>query len=181
LTPDLLDVWTDPDTAMEVVGTSLGIFRGRDVSATKILATDASLRDTLFNVLLALVDGGALEKRPCGGGRDAFRWRRDINAKEAWTGGAVPEPPIQLAEAIPGPRLRPSGRPQPVVQAALLVVPALSCLLAVLLFVWLGHAAALAIAAALVVVGIAGLVRRVPFAGAWTIGIIAAGLLVRLS
>ena len=61
------------------------------------------------------------------------------------------------------------------------MIPALSCLLAVLVFVWLGHTAALAIAAVLVALGIAGLVRRVPFAGAWTIGIIAAGLLVRLS
>ena len=188
LTPDLLDVWTDPDTAMEIVGTSLGLFRGQDLSPTKILAADAHLRDTLLNVLVVLVDGGALEKRPCGGERDAFRWRPDItggdavSGSEASAGRAAPAAPKrQLAEAPPGPRPPRRGRPQPVVQAGLLLIPALSCLLAILVFVLLGHAAALAVAAALVVVGIAGVVRRVPFAGAWTIGVLAAGLLVRLS
>ena len=98
LTPDLLDVWTDPDTAMEIVGTSLGVFRYQNSTTANTLATDASLRNTLSNVLLALVDGGALEKRPCGGGRDAFRWRRDSNEADA-AAAPLPQPPSQLAEA----------------------------------------------------------------------------------
>ena len=83
LTTDLLEVWTDPDTAMEAVGTNLGIFDEDGPSPAKTLAADERLRNTLFDVLLSLVEGGALEMRPCGGGRHAFRWRQDMCAAAA--------------------------------------------------------------------------------------------------
>jgi hypothetical protein len=53
--------------------------------------------------------------------------------------------------------------------------------LALLAFVWLDHTLALATAVVLVLVGVVGLVRRVPFAGFWTVGVILASLLFRLS
>ena len=48
-------------------------------------------------------------------------------------------------------------------------------------YLTLDRAAALVVAAALAAGGIAGVTRRVRFAGAWTVGILIAGLLVRLS
>ena len=77
VTTDLLSEWTDPDTAMEAVGNSLGVF-DRGPSAVRVLHGDARLRDALYDVLLRLVDGGALETRACADGRYAFRWRADL-------------------------------------------------------------------------------------------------------
>jgi hypothetical protein len=213
LTTDLLSVWTDPDTAMEAVGTNLGIFDDRVSSPTKVLATDTRLRDTLFHVLLSLVEGGALEMRPCGGGRHAFRWREDVLQEDtvqeereedvpgpspapdpasvptpdptpAPTPDPVPVPPAsvdtsRVAEiSVPDAR---QGSPRPIAQAPLLVVPALSCLLAILVSLWFDGAVASVTLGALVLAGLVGLIRRVPFAGAWTLGLVVAGLLVRFS
>ena len=72
-----LSVWTDPDTAMHAVGTSLGIFDDQ-VSAGRLGPTESPLRSALLDVLLALVDDGELEKRACADGRYAFRWREDV-------------------------------------------------------------------------------------------------------
>ena len=78
MTADLLSVWTDADTAMHVVGTSLGVFGPGRLDADRILASDTPLRNALFDVLLSLVEGGALELRPADDGRYAFRSRADI-------------------------------------------------------------------------------------------------------
>ena len=227
LTIDLLEVWTDPDTAMEAVGAKLGVFDGEVAKPTKQLATDEHLRNILFDVLLRLVDGGALEMRPCGNGRHAFRWRVDLDGAQAAL-AAVPveqqtrppevepetaPPPAAPAPAPepvppPGPDPVPAAAlpvpvpavradvpgvaeisapapqphaPRPITQAPLLVVPALSCLLAVLVYLWFDHAVALVVGSVLLLAGVVGLIRRVPFAGAWTLGIVVAALLVRFS
>jgi len=258
VTTDLLAVWTDPDTAMEAVGTNLGIFDDRVASPSKVLAADERLRNTLFDVLLSLVEGGALEMRPCGGGRHAFRWRDDfaspnanrngtngnaanglaappVEAKPPWpttapvTEAPLTPPPVEATqppepapvteapltpppvEAAPAPEPPPQAPPvvvavplpgadadtpdvaqisaptpqpgasRPILQAPLLVVPAVSALLAVLCYLWLATGLAIAVIAVMLVAGIVGLVRRVPFAGAWVVGIVAAGLLLRFS
>jgi hypothetical protein len=43
----------------------------------RVLADDTPLRSALFDVLLSLVEGGAVEMRTADGGRFAFRWRAD--------------------------------------------------------------------------------------------------------
>src|SRR5437773_12447038 len=62
VTTDLLSEWTDPDTAMEAVGNSLGVF-DHATSATAQMHGESPLRAALYTVLLRLVDGGALETR----------------------------------------------------------------------------------------------------------------------
>ena len=71
--------------------------------------------------------------------------------------------------------------PRAIAPVAPLVLPAVSCVLALLAFVWLDHPVAFAVAVALTLVGVIGLIRRVPFAGFWTAGMIVASLLLRLS
>lgn len=195
MTPDLLCVWTDPDTAMEVVGRSLGIFDDRVSNPTKALSTDTPLRTALSNVLLSLVEGGVLEMRPCGGGRHAFRWRDDIasaalpsqeTTPARLASVAVDEPvastPIPSVETFDPPTAeRDRDWPRVMAPAAPLFFPAASCLLAILVFVWLDHAFALVIAGALMLVSLIGLARRVPFAGFWTGGLVVAALLLRFS
>lgn len=195
MTPDLLCVWTDPDTAMEVVGRSLGIFDDRVSNPTKVLSTDTPLRTALSNVLLSLVEGGVLEMRPCGGGRHAFRWRDDIASAalpsqettparlaSVAVGEPVASAPIPSVETF-DPPTEERGRdwPRVVAPAAPLFFPAASCLLAILVFVWLDHAFALVIAGVLMLVSVIGLARRVPFAGFWTGGLVVAALLLRFS
>ena len=70
-----LGSWTDTDTAMHIVGTSLGVFAALDPD--RVLAEDTPLRGALFDILLSLVEGGALEMRTADGGHYAFRWRAD--------------------------------------------------------------------------------------------------------
>jgi hypothetical protein len=48
-------------------------------------------------------------------------------------------------------------------------------------FVVLGPAAGIIVVAVLALVGVIGVIRRVPLAGFWTAGLIVAGLLMRLS
>jgi len=74
----LLGTWTDADTAMQIVGTNLGLFAAGLLDADAILSTETPLRNALFDVLLSLVEGGALEMRPADDGRYAFRVRADI-------------------------------------------------------------------------------------------------------
>lgn len=74
----ILRTWTDSDTAMQIVGASLGVFGPGPLDPTVVLATETPLRNALFDVLLSLVEGGALEIRPSSDGRYAFRWRADI-------------------------------------------------------------------------------------------------------
>jgi hypothetical protein len=74
----LLAAWTDADTAMQIVGTNLGVFGAGLLDPDVILSADTPLRNALFDVLLSLVEGGALEMRPADDGRYAFRWRADI-------------------------------------------------------------------------------------------------------
>ena len=213
LTTELLAVWTDPDTAMEAVGTNLGIFDASVASPTKVLASDERLRNTLFDVLLSLVEGGALEMRPCGGGRHAFRWRDDINGAISTVASVAPAvadpapvvtPTVVEPEPAPPPPPPPVLKPpasadvspvadistpseehdlpsRPISQAPLLVVPAVSCLLAIVLYLWFDHTVALVFIGALALGGVVGLVRRVPFAGAWLLGLVAAVVLLRLS
>ena len=208
VTTDLLTVWTDPDTAMEAVGASLGVLGDHDSDARNILSSDAALRDELYAALFSLVDVGALEKRACADGRFAFRWRPGMataatspdagaatiiaclaslhpsgSASAATVvDGAVAELAPPVAVPVVAPR-SPEGRrwPRAIAPVAPLALPALSCVLALLAFVWLDRTLALATALVLVLVGVVGLVRRVPFAGFWTVGVILASLLLRLS
>jgi hypothetical protein len=74
---ELLGRWTDSDTAMQIVGTSLGVFGVGRLDPEVVLARETPLRNALFDVLLSLVEGGALDVRPTDDGRYAFRWRAD--------------------------------------------------------------------------------------------------------
>jgi hypothetical protein len=197
MTTDLLCEWTDPDTAMELVGTSLGIFDARVPNPRDVLSTDTPMRAALLNVLLDLVEGGALEKRACSDGRYAFRWRADIASAAiapratapplAVASVAPPEPsiaelgPTWSHDPVPAPASSAPLGPRLVAQAALIVLPALSCLLVVLAFVWFNRGFAIVTAAALTLIGAVGVVRRTPFAGLWTVGLVLAGLLLRFS
>ncbi len=100
---NLLTLWTDSDTAMEVVGTSLGVFGEHGLDPVAVLSKDTALRDALFDILLSLVEGGALEMRPLEDGRYAFRWRADIATaglvEETRTTIDIAPPPADL-EAI---------------------------------------------------------------------------------
>ena len=74
---ELLAKWTDSDTAMQIVGTSLGVFGIGRLDPEIVLAKETPLRNALFDVLLSLVEGGALDVRPTDDGHYAFRWRAD--------------------------------------------------------------------------------------------------------
>ena len=197
MTSDLLSVWTDPDTAMRAVGASLGIFDA-PVGTGDVVPPGAPLRTALLDVLLTLVDEGELEKRACSDGRYAFRWRDDVASSAAstdavsarldayfasmprqmpWGVDRATTPTVDRA-GVPG---RPPRWPRLVATTAPLLLPALSCLLALLAFVVLGKTVGLAVVAALTLIGVVGVIRRVPLAGFWTSGLILAGLLMRLS
>src|SRR5689334_11225963 len=96
----LLGAWTDADTAMHVVGTSLGVFGALDPD--RVLSEETPLRGALFDILLSLVEGGALEMRTVEAGRFAFRWRADYATAALDPDGHEPvdvEPPSpHLAE-----------------------------------------------------------------------------------
>ena len=93
----LLTAWTDADTAMQIVGTSLGVFDSDALDPTIVLASETPLRNELFDVLLSLVEGHALDMRPTDGGRYAFRWREDIAPRVAPEGSTT----IDLAPPSP--------------------------------------------------------------------------------
>ena len=194
VTTDLLAVWTDPDTAMEAVGASRGIFDDRPAAVRRVLATDSPLRRTLYAALLALVDRGALEKRATADGRYAFRWRDGIAAPGRLVDIDLtipdepdPEPTHAPATVLVAPRAPtpvPRSRPlweRVVVPAAPLLFPAISCILAIVAFVRLDAVGGVIIASVLTVVGVVGLLRRVPFAGLWILGVLVAGVLLRFS
>jgi hypothetical protein len=98
----LLGSWTDADTAMQIVGTSLGIFEALDPD--RVLAEETPLRRALFDVLLSLVEGGAVEMRTADGGRFAFRWRTDYAEAgldpEGHDAVDVEPPPPHLEELV---------------------------------------------------------------------------------
>jgi hypothetical protein len=96
----LLTSWTDADTAMQIVGASLGLFGAGLLDPTVVLATETPLRNALFDVLLSLVEGGALQIRVTSDGRYAFRWRDDVAVAGLYPDGS---PPIDLA--VPSPYL----------------------------------------------------------------------------
>jgi hypothetical protein len=203
VTTDLLSEWTDPDTAMEAVGNSLGVFDNLP-SAPRALKGDTRLRGALYEVLLRLVDGGALETRATADGRYAFRWRAEVDAPEIATNGRVlavapptPTPPV-VAAPVPAPAVRipdAAAKPPPpaapeqleplwhrlAVQTAPLLLPTLSCVIVLLAFVWLDQSVALVIAGLMAIVGVVGVIRRVQLAAFWTIGLVIAGLLLRFS
>ena len=60
----LLGAWTDSDTAMQIVGTSFGIFGPDLLDPELALSSETPLRNALFDVLLSLVEGGAIDMRP---------------------------------------------------------------------------------------------------------------------
>jgi hypothetical protein len=200
VTADLLSVWTDSDTAMHAAGASLGIFDRVPGNGTGLPA-ESPLRNALFDLLLTLVDAGELEKRACADGRYAFRWRSDVDSTAVSTDAtsarldacleAMPRAlpsrvELTPASAAPGPPalpapLPPAGWPRIVATTAPLLLPSLSCLLALVAYVAFGPAIGLVVLGLLALVGGVGLVRRVPLAGFWTAGLIVAGLLLRLS
>jgi hypothetical protein len=96
----LLPSWTDAETAMQIVGTSLGLFGAGPLDPTVVLSAETSLRNALFDVLLSLVEGGALEMRVAGDNRYAFRWRDDVAIAGLAAGDSTP---IDLA--VPSPHL----------------------------------------------------------------------------
>jgi hypothetical protein len=192
VTADLLSVWTDTDTAMHAVGASLGIFPDRVPDTRRIEGSGPPLRNALYDVLLTLVDEGALEKRACSDGRFAFRWRDTGESAAVSTGAtsarldawldSMPRQvrwslaPAPAAASAPGPYW-----PRLVASVAPLLLPALSCLLALVAFVVFGPAVGLAVLGVLALAGIIGLVRRVPIAGFWTSGLVVAAVLMRFS
>jgi hypothetical protein len=94
----LLGSWTDADTAMHIVGTSLGVFSALDPD--RVLSEETPLRSALFDILLSLVEGGALEMRPADDGRYAFRWRTD-----SATAGLDPDTAQTVDAEPPSPHL----------------------------------------------------------------------------
>jgi len=176
VTTDLLSEWTDPDTAMEAVGNRLGVF-DHAPSATAALRGEPPLRAALYDVLLRLVDGGALDTRAVADGRLAFRWRDEAAAAPIIANGlvATPAPEPDAVASAPGLWSRLA------VQAAPLLLPTVSCVLVLLAFVWLDQSVALLVAAAMAVVGVIGVIRRVQLAAFWTVGLVIAGLLLRFS
>ena len=184
MTTDLLRDWTDPDTAMEVVGRSLGIFDDRVSNPRSVLSTDSPLRSTLFAVLLTLVEGGALEKRHCGGGRYAFRWCDDLATAATSFEEAAPKPTLDVDSSDPEQAQQAEQADQMRwwslgARIAPLLLPASSAMLAILLFLHLRHSFALLVA--LTFFGVAGILRRIPLAGFWTLAVVIAGLLLRFS
>ena len=197
LTTNLLSEWTDPDTAMEAVGNSLGVFE-HVPSASRALQGDTRLRDALYDVLLRLVEGGALETRACADGRYAFRWCADLGvtppepapapavaAAAKDVASAAEEVVAPAEEVAPPPEVARDGRGRfwhrLGVQTAPLLLPTLSCVIVLLAFVWLDQSVALVIAGVMAIVGVVGVVRRVQLAAFWTIGLVVAGLLLRFS
>jgi hypothetical protein len=175
MTADLLSVWTDPDTAMHAVGTSLAALDEQP----------SRLDDELYDVLLDLVDRGELEKRALSDGRFAFRWRDNAEPDAVSTDAesarlvaclaATPRRTATLESAGAGPQAlvlpAPRRLPRIVVLAVPLVVPAASCLLVLLALVWFGRRPTFAVAAVCALAGLIGLARRVPFAAFWTAGV----------
>jgi hypothetical protein len=96
----LLAAWTDSDTAMQIVGTSLGVFGVGLLDPEIVLAKETPLRNALFDVLLSLVEGGALDVRPTGDGHYAFRWRADYAV-----GALTPEMATTVDIEVPSPYL----------------------------------------------------------------------------
>ncbi|MDQ1509899.1 MAG: hypothetical protein QOG50_1743 [Actinomycetota bacterium] len=96
----LLTAWTDADTAMQIVGASLGVFGVGLLDPTVVLATETPLRNALFDVLLSLVEGGALEIRATDDHGYAFRWRDDLAVA-----GLVPDGSPAIDLAVPSPYL----------------------------------------------------------------------------
>jgi len=94
----LLGAWTDSDTAMQIVGTSLGIFGADLLDPELALSSETPLRNALFDVLLSLVEGGALDMRPTDDGLYAFRWRPDYAVA-----GLSPETSISIDLDAPSP------------------------------------------------------------------------------
>lgn len=94
----------------------------------------------------------------------------------------APPPPASMpqADTLVRPRSE-TARPRPLALVLQPVFAALSCTLAILAVEWFDSAVAASIAAALVLAGVIGLIRRVPFAGSWTAGFVVAGLLLRVS
>jgi hypothetical protein len=191
VTTDLLSEWTDPDTAMEAVGNSLGVFADGP-SPVSVLRADPVLRCELDAVLHRMAEGGALETRALADGRCAFRWRADLGTVGPETAyglvtahAALPAETDRIAvqeavepEAEPA---LPSFWMRMFLQAAPLLLPALSCVLALLAFLWLDQSVALVITALLAAIGVVGIVRRIQLATFWMIGLVIAGLLVRFS
>ena len=185
MTTDLLSVWTDPDTAIDAVGTSISVVR----------SSAPPKRDECYDVLLDLVERGDLEKRACADGRYAFRWRDSADRTAVSTAvesvrlaaclASMARPSLFTDHAAARPEdvatTRRSAWPRVVAVTAPLVLPALSCVLALLAFVLLGRDAGIAVAGVLALPGVVGLVRRVPLAGFWTIGVVVAGVVLRLS
>ena len=92
---------------------------------------------------------------------------------------AAAPPPIDTL--LPPRVLRPRTRSRPVAETAAQMLAASSCVFAIILFEHLNHIVALAIFLALTIAGIVGIVRHIPLARWWTLGLVIAGLLVRFS
>ena len=97
----LLGAWTDCDTAMQVVGASLGVFDAGVLDPGTVLSSETPLRNALFDILLSLVEGGALEMRETDDDYYAFRWRADYAAA-----GLSPASATTIDLDVPSPYVR---------------------------------------------------------------------------
>jgi hypothetical protein len=180
VTTELLAEWTDPDTAIEAVGNSLG--RLDDVaSPVQTLRDDAGLRTSLDGVLRRMVDDGVLATRALADGRSAFRWADGLGAVTAERASELVATHAEARPAAPEAAPAAGFWSRMAIQTAPLLLPAVSCVLALLAFLWLDEGLALLVTVLLAVVGVVGIVRRVQLATFWMIGLVIAGLLVRFS
>jgi hypothetical protein len=89
---------------MQIVGTSLGIFGPDLLDPELALSSETPLRNALFDALLSLVEGGALDMRPTDDGLYAFRWRPDYAvaglSPETLTSIDIDAPSPYMAELV---------------------------------------------------------------------------------
>lgn len=97
----------------------------------------------------------------------------------------APTPVAAVDTLIPSRRPSREGAPPRPRRFTLEVAPALIavtiCSFVILLSQWVDPAFAVVVAAALMLIGVVGLVRRVPLARAYTLGLVVAALLIRFS
>ena len=86
---------------MQIVGTSLGLFGPDLLDPADVLSNETPLRNALFDVLLSLVEGGALDMRPTEDAGYAFRWRADY----AVAGAHIPSSSTTIDLDAPSPYL----------------------------------------------------------------------------
>ena len=146
----------------------------RDIAVRDIAVRDTAVRDTV----VPDIDLTALDPPDA----DRTAGPESVAAPEPVVASRPAVTPAAIAEPVRSGRPRVAEwMPHVVAPAAPLLFPAISCIVAILAFLWLPRLGGLIIAAGLTVVGMVGLARRVPFAGLWIAGVLVAGILLRFS